>query len=113
MKKMNWAGIILMLCMSCTTSKPSLEGTWVQSIPGQAGEQGLCLEKGGVASSVNMNTLLFKHWQQQGNQLILSGESIGNRQSLSFSDTLQVVRLTTDSLVLSKGDFKMIYTRRN
>ena len=65
--------------------------------------QGFCLESGGKATSVNMATLRYEHWVQKGRDLILSGQSIGNHQTLPFADTLTVEKLTADSLVLKKG----------
>ncbi len=32
------------------------------------------LEEGGIASSVNMATLVYKNWKQEGDQLILAGK---------------------------------------
>lgn len=101
-----------MLCMSCQDSKPSLSGTWVQPIPGQQGEQGIRIEKDGKASSVNMHTLIYRHWEQQGEKLILSGESIGNHQNSLFSDTLVIEKLTADTLALARGEWKTVYVRK-
>ncbi|OUP07737.1 hypothetical protein B5F34_10335 [Mediterranea sp. An20] len=81
----------------------SIEGQWVEPIPGMEGVQGFMLEKGGKASSINMATLKYEAWEQNGQQLILSGESIGNGVSGSFSDTLTIERLTPDSLILKNG----------
>ena len=65
----------------------------------------------GEASSINMATLRYKSWEQSGQSLILSGESIGNGVSASFSDTLTIERVTADSLVLKRGDLSLIYSR--
>ena len=56
----------------------TIEGRWVEPIPGMKGVQGFELKKGGEASSINMATLRYKSWEQSGQSLILSGESIGN-----------------------------------
>lgn len=112
MKKMVFIGIVFMLCMSCQSDEKSIIGTWVQPIPGQKGEQGMRLEKGGVASSVNMHTLVFKSWKQENGTLILGGESIGNHQTIPFSDTLKIEKLTPENLVLTRGEWKAEYTRK-
>lgn len=39
----------------------AVEGTWVEPIPGMAGEQGFTLEKGGRAESVNMAPSNMRH----------------------------------------------------
>ncbi len=81
-------------------------GTWVQPNPINASElQGMDLKEGGVASSVGMATLLFKSWVLAGDKLMLESQSIGNKQTLEGVDTLQIVKLDADSLVLScSGD---------
>ncbi len=89
----------------------TIEGRWVEPIPGMKGVQGFELKKGGEASSINMATLRYKSWEQSGQSLILSGKSIGNGVSASFSDTLTIERVTADSLVLKRGDLSLIYSR--
>lgn len=99
---------------SCTNSAPlSLEGTWTQPIPGQPdSRQGFTLYADGSAESVNMATLKYKGWSQPAHDvLVLDGMSIGNGVSAPFSDTLRVVRQTTDSLQLRRGSMDITYTR--
>lgn len=105
---------------SCTNQAKFNEsdfiGSWVQPIPGITGEQGFLLEEGGKAESVNMATLQYDSWNLQGNQLILSGKSLGNGTTIAFQDTLTVLRLTNDSLVVSQNRGKhaeLHYTRMN
>lgn len=112
MKKLTFTGIVFMICMGCQTEQSSLIGNWVQPIPGQQGEQGIRLDKDGVASSINMHTLVYKTWEQQDNRLILGGESVGNHVSTTFSDTLVIRKLTNDTLVLSRGSWKNTYIRK-
>lgn len=90
----------------------SIVGKWVQPVPGIPNiKQGFALEEGGKASSINMATLPYETWQQQGSRLILSGRSIGNRQIIPFSDTLSIESLTWDSLILKKGKLIIRYAR--
>ncbi|MGM9688189.1 MAG: lipocalin family protein [Alloprevotella sp.] len=100
---------------SCgTASKPevSIVGSWTEPVPGMPQmAQGFTLADGGKAESVNMATLLYEHWTQQGDTLCLSGKSIGNQQTIDFTDTLLVKRLTADTLVLQRGEQERIYTR--
>ena len=59
--------------------QPSLMGTWVQTIEGkEPAEQGFSLLDSAMATSVNMETLKYTHWKQQGDTLMLFGLSIGN-----------------------------------
>ena len=47
-------------------SPDSIIGSWVMPIEGQPGKtQGIKIEEGGNASSINMATLVYKHWEQQ------------------------------------------------
>lgn len=91
----------------------SIEGKWVQPVPGMENmEQGICIEKGGKASSINMATLKYEAWVQQGNRLLLSGQSIGNGQTIIFTDTLIIEKLTDTELVLTKGDWTSNYHKK-
>lgn len=109
-----WAAFTLCACIASTSfGQKHIEGTWVEPIPGMANNyQGFCLESGGKATSVNMATLRYEHWEQKGRNLILSGKSIGNHQTLPFADTLTVEKLTADSLVLKKGKLTFKYARQ-
>lgn len=102
----------LAVCQTACVNNESLVGTWVHPVPGMPDiKQGFVLEEGGKASSVNMATLFYEAWKQEGASLILSGKSMGNRQVISFSDTLRIERLTWDSLVLKKGILTIRYAR--
>lgn len=88
-------------------------GTWVEPVPGMEKQmQGVRFEANGVASSVNMATLLYEQWKKDGETLLLSGKSIGNGQTIAFTDTLHIVKVTTDSLVLSQGEHIIRYVRQ-
>lgn len=100
------------ICLISCGNDESMVGTWSQPVPGLEGmKQGFTLEEGGKASSINMETLCYETWKQEGTLLILSGKSRGNRQTLQFSDTLTIEQLTQDSLVLKKGMFVLRYAR--
>ena len=89
----------------------NIVGTWVQPVPGLPEmQQGFVLEAGGKASSVNMATLQYETWQHHGKSLILSGKSMGNHQVIEFSDTLIIEKLTSDSLILKKGQLTLRYS---
>lgn len=82
-------------------------GSWVEPIPGMEGVQGVRLEKDGKAGSINMATLSYSSWEYSGDRIILSGKSIGNGITIDFSDTLDVVKFTGDTLLLSKSNTGM------
>ncbi len=94
-------GAAIAAIMASCGSEPALEGAWVEPVPGRANEvQGILIETEGRASSINMATLQYKSWSQNGNLLILNGQSIGNGQTIEFSDTLEIRELTHETLVL-------------
>ena len=109
-QKMLVAGLPL-LVLAC--QKPAdLAGTWLQPVPGLPGlEQGFTLSADGKAESVGMATLQYETWRQEGEQLILTGRSIGNGQTIAFTDTFGIERLTADSLVLKNGGELLSYGR--
>lgn len=103
---------VSVICLISCGNDESMVGTWAQPVPGLEGmKQGFTLEEGGKASSINMATLCYETWKQEGTLLILSGKSRGNRQTLQFSDTLTIEQLTQDSLVLKKGMLVLRYAR--
>ena len=79
-----------------------IAGTWVEPNPINDKEvQGFTLKDDGTASSVNMATLQFNKWNLDNRTLTLSYTSIGNKQTIEGIDTLHVVRIDADSLILS------------
>ena len=84
-------------------------------IPGRTQDvQEIKFQKDGKASSINMATLQYKSWKINGKTLILEGESTGNRQTLHFSDTLNIIQLDKDQLILKKGvGYQIHYKRYN
>lgn len=90
----------------------SIQGKWVEPIPGQQGVQGIELQKDGKATSINMATLKYESWKKQDNNLILNGQSIGNGQTINFSDTLHIKELTPEKLILQKKDLIIKYDKQ-
>lgn len=106
-------GVMGISACSDTVSDKRLAGSWVEPVPGMEDEvQGVRLEKGGKAASINMATLKYENWKREGRKLILEGESIGNRRTIRFSDTMVVVELDRDNLILERTDgFKVHYKK--
>lgn len=99
--------------LTACMGEPALEGKWVQPIPGMEDQmQGVNLEKGGMASSINSATLQYKSWVRQGDTLVLSGQSIGNGQTIDFVDSYQIEKLTNDELILKNDDMTINYTKQ-
>lgn len=100
----------LMLLAGC--HEPAVEGKWLQPVPGMAGAvQGVWLEDGGKASSINMSTLVYESWSRRGSELVLQGKSIGNGQTIDFSESYQIKKLTDRELVLQDGKAVLQFSR--
>lgn len=106
--------VVFAACGGGTKTPVTVVGSWVMPINGQPGEvQGIKLEENGEASSINMHTLIYKEWEQQGNQLYLTVKSIGNGIEIEGVDTLKIDKLTPDSLVLSSNyGYTLEYVRQ-
>lgn len=104
---------LIAACISCRTEfqEKELTGIWVQPVPGMSIVQGMELVEGGAARAVNTSTLLYDSWKLDRNNLILNGKSIGNGVTSEFSDTLAIVKVTADSLVLMKGTLRLGYRK--
>lgn len=101
-------------CVSCSTkyTEQELIGLWIEPIPGMPGKvQGIALEQGGTAHSINMATLAYESWQCSGDELVLTGESIGNGTKGRFTDTLKIETVSADSLILMRGNLRVGYRR--
>ena len=85
--------------ISCSNTgyEKKIPGSWCEPIPGRTQDvQEIKFQKDGKASSINMATLQYKSWKINGKTLILEGESTGNRQTLHFSDTLNIRQRPVD-----------------
>lgn len=104
--------VVLSTIILTACNNTNIEGSWVELIPGMPDiKQGFTLRANGNASSINMKSLLYEKWEHKNNLLILSGKSIGNHQTLSFTDTLTIEKLTQDSLILKKGKLILRYAK--
>ena len=117
MKKLLLATALLIIAMTACNDKKSKDsniGSWVMPIEGQPGKiQGIKLEENGEASSINMATLVYKYWEQQGDNLYLTVKSIGNGIEIEGIDTLKIEKLTTDSLILNSNyGYTLRYVRK-
>lgn len=104
------ATFILASCGS-SNSNTDLTGNWIEAMPVNRNiVQGVTLDANGKAKSIGMATLQYEKWKAEDGKLILWGKSIGNGQTIDFSDTLNIVRATADSLLLDKyGMYRISY----
>ncbi len=65
----------------------------------------------GIASSINMATLVYKSWDltSEDDLIILHGESIGTGETFSFSDS---ARISKDDKTLTLLGTKVVYTKQ-
>ncbi|MEG1621815.1 MAG: lipocalin family protein [Alistipes sp.] len=91
-----------------------IQGAWVEPNPiDKAQSQGFIINQDGSVEMINMATLKYQKWDFDLKDLILSGQSIGNGKTIEFADTMNVVKLDADSLVLaSKGNVVYQMARR-
>lgn len=109
------------LVISCTNknsiAKQDFIGNWIEVMPvNKHIRQGIVLHEDGTAASIGMATLQYESWDflPSDNQIVFSGRSIGNKQTIAFSDTLSVCSLSADTLTLGKGDmYRIQYVRDN
>lgn len=105
-EKVNGVEILKAEELTITVHSPYyyIQGTWVEPNPIDPKEmQGFTLNQDGTASSVNMATLLIKKWNLDNKTLTMQYESIGNKQTIVGTDTLSVVEINADSLVLARN----------
>lgn len=108
--------LLLALVLSPLAGKggTDLTGCWIEVLPKDMPYvQGMCLNDDGTAESVGMATLKYCRWKADGKCLILYGESIGNGQTISFSDTLRIVDLRNDTLTVERGVGTVSYVRKD
>lgn len=86
-----------------------IAGSWVEPNPINASEvQGFTLNQDGTVTMINMATLVFNAWnlnlgENGANTLTLSGQSIGNKETITINETYNVDELNADKLVLSSN----------
>ncbi|MEF9949781.1 MAG: lipocalin family protein [Mucinivorans sp.] len=88
-----------------------IQGRWVEANPiNKAQVQGFAINADGTVSSINMATLQYNNWNFdiEKHTLTLGGQSIGNGTTINFADTMNIVKLDADSLLLA-SDGAVIY----
>ena len=101
-----FAVVAVLSSCSARFTEADLLGVWVAPVSEGDMVQGFRLDKGGVAYSINMATLVYESWKCDGDLLILNGRSLGNGQNIEFADTLHVAKADGANLVLSGADGK-------
>lgn len=111
MKKI-FAVLGVLVLAACGENSPEFVGKWVEPVPGLPElKQGFNLKEDGTAESIGMATLLYETWVKKGDTLVLTGKSVGNRQTLDFKEEYQIVSVNPDTLVLKRGDWQVTYNK--
>lgn len=101
--------LTIVMCACAEQNRINLAGCWMEILLQKTFyQQGVCLNSDGTAQSIRMATLQYHDWKQSDNQLIINGESIGNGQSIPFSDTLMIVNLINDTLTVQQNGGRSI-----
>lgn len=79
-------------------------GKWLKPIEGQNGEDGIHIKENGIAESINSATLVYESWMCDDNKITLIGESIGNGQTIDFSETYTIDKVDNNTLILISDD---------
>lgn len=82
-------------------TQTNILGRWVQPIAGMDGVQGVEFREDGTAASINMATLVYKTWSMDGDTLRMTGQSIGNGQTIDFTQNATIEMPNSDSLILT------------
>ena len=89
MKRLRDLTAVLGMVALTACNNASIEGSWVEPVPGMPGmQQGFVLDGDGSASSINMATLKYEAWKK-------------------------VEKLTQDSLILKRGELLLRYAKTN
>ncbi len=71
MKRLRDLTAVLGMVALTACNNASIEGSWVEPVPGMPGmQQGFVLDGDGSASSINMATLKYEAWKKVGNRLL-------------------------------------------
>lgn len=89
--------------------KEYLIGSWEDT---SASALHFTLFEDGTARSDNMETLLYKSWKVNGDQITFSIESIGNGTSSTDNVTYVIEKLTKDELILRMGTHRHEFQKR-
>lgn len=88
-------------------------GKWLEeTTPSRRFVQGIELKPDGTAASIGMATLKYEKWTTDGSRLIVSGKSIGNRQTIDFSDEWRVIAINPQTMQIEQSNgYRINYYR--
>ena len=89
-------------------------GNWTMPDPiDPEGVMGVEIRIEGVAQSINMATLVYTSWELQGeaDKILLKGESIGNGQTIGFTETGVIAKDAEGKYTLTIEGTGTVYTK--
>lgn len=92
----------------------TLLGNWVEPNPIDGSNvQGISLKEGGIASSINMSTLMYKTWRMFNGKLLITSTNEGANDTEEL-DTFVIKSLGADSLLMTNanGDIHDYYRQK-
>ena len=117
MKRFAFLIFLIFTAISCSSLNNKdtnlFHGRWQEeATPNKSYIQGFELRPDGTASSIGMATLKYEAWAIKGTDLILSGKSIGNGQTIDFSDEWQIIEISPSHLRLQNNNgYQLNYYR--
>ena len=104
---------VMMGLFFASCSRPSIVGTWIEM--GQdtifSDETGFTLLEDGKVWPINMGGYEFQSWERMKETIIFKGRYTGTNPR-DLSDTLNIVELTKEKLVLEQAGYKLSYRRK-
>ena len=82
-------------------------GVWVISSDGT--DRGFHCGNGGIAASINNDTIQYNCWELHGKQLVLKGKKFSNRKVSDFADTLHIRKINASSLTVMRDEVQLTY----
>lgn len=112
MKKL-WLLLVFLITACNQQPQDQILGNWLEVMPvNRHIIQGITFNDNGSAQSIGMQTLQYESWKLENDKLTLSGKSIGNGQTIDFSETYDIIEISPETLKLGKfGMYQIEYKR--
>lgn len=112
MKKL-WLLLVFLITACNQQSQNPILGNWLEVMPvNRHIIQGITFNDNGSAQSIGMQTLQYESWKLENDKLTLSGKSMGNGQTIDFSETYDIIEISPETLKLGKfGMYQIEYKR--
>ncbi len=111
MKPLIFLMLIVSLVACQSKDQDSVIGKWTMSGENHTGA-GFVFDKEGMASAFPAGDVEYKTWEMQGDNLILHGRKMENGSSSEFDQTLKVLSIQDNTLIVENEDGQTLtYTK--